>query len=170
MLRDRLKELRTRNMFPHTVTIYNVLTFTDKTSITERTVNFITVLHGVMLDAVKAVNVLESGDVSADAVTLYIPFGVKALDGITGKPKLYVGPMEWTRLAQTNDIEKLRDKWTMTLDGEGDGDTFFVKDEVVEPNANLMQISFLYDHVYNITKVDEMDFGGKMAHWEVGGA
>ena len=40
-------------MFPHTVTLYNVETMTDITSFEETSVNHITVLRGVLLDAVK---------------------------------------------------------------------------------------------------------------------
>ena len=60
-------------MFPHTVTLYNVSVEIDPATMKETTVNHITVLEGVLLDAVKGKNVNESGLVDADAVTLYIP-------------------------------------------------------------------------------------------------
>ena len=66
------------SMFPHTATLYNVSVETDPATLEERTINHITVLEGVLLDAVKGKNVNESGLVDADSVTLYIP--ANALD------------------------------------------------------------------------------------------
>lgn len=147
------------SMFPHTVTIYNVSTETDKTNFEDVTTQHITVIHGVLLDAVKAANVRESGLEGADAVDLYIPFDVKAVDGVTNEPKEYIGPV---------DFWKMEDKskyWTLS-DG---GDTFFVKGVVVEPDKDREFIDMAYDDVYTVTKVDEKDFGG-LQHFEVGGA
>jgi len=149
-------------MFPHTVTIYNVQHDFDKTTQKDSFKNYITVLRGVLLQASKMVNVQESGLKDADSVNLYIPRDVEAIDGITRKPKTYAGPMEFTR---SDEKEKL---WSLTLDGRGD-DTFFVKGDVVEPDLPFEGIALKYDDVYNITKVDLMDFGG-LQHWEVGGA
>ena len=83
------------DMFPHTVTLYNVSLETDPATLDERTINHITVLEGVLLDAVKGKNVNESGLVDADSVTLYIPANVSATDGVTGEKKRYVGPVEF---------------------------------------------------------------------------
>ena len=44
------------SMFPHTVTLYNVSVETDPATLEERTINHITVLEGVLLDAVKGKN------------------------------------------------------------------------------------------------------------------
>lgn len=151
------------SMFPHTVTVYNVGIEIDKATLEEKTVSHITVLRGVLLDASKAVNVRTSGLEGADAVNLYIPFDVRAVDGITGAEKTYVGPMEFDKAEDKTGL------WTMSLDGEGAADSFFVKGEAIEPNLTFEGIAFKYDHVYNITKVDEKDFGG-LQHWEVGGA
>ena len=38
------------DMFPHTVTLYNVSLETDPATLDERTINHITVLEGVLLD------------------------------------------------------------------------------------------------------------------------
>ena len=84
-------------MFPHVVTLYNVVTEEDPSTFEETTTNHITILRGVLLDAVKAKNVNESGLVGADAVNLYIPTSVEAVDGVTGEPKQYVGPIEFWR-------------------------------------------------------------------------
>src|SRR5699024_9938709 len=48
-------------VFPNTVTLYNVVTEEDPSTFEETTVNHITILRGVLLDAVKAKNVNESG-------------------------------------------------------------------------------------------------------------
>lgn len=73
---------------PHTITVYNAVQETDPATFDEITKLYVTILRGVMLQASKAVNVRESGLESADAVNLYIPFSVKAVDGTTGKAKL----------------------------------------------------------------------------------
>lgn len=155
------------DMFPHTITVYNVSIETDKTTFEDKLTNHITVLHGVFLDASKAVNVRESGLEGADAVNLYIPFSVDAVDGITGVKKQYVPPLEFWRL------ENKSDKWTLsvgsTKNPNVDGNTFFVKGKVVEPERDVQFIEMMYDHVYDITKIDEKDYGGDMAHFEVGG-
>lgn len=41
-------------MFPHVVTLYNVVTEEDPSTFEETTTNHITILRGVLLDAVKA--------------------------------------------------------------------------------------------------------------------
>lgn len=144
------------SMFPHTVTVYNVSIETNE-MFEDVTTNHITILHGVLLDASKAVNVRTSGLEGADAVNLYIPFSVEAIDGITREPKQYIPPIEFWR---TDDKTGF---WTLS----DSGNTFFVKGEVVEPNRDVQFIEMAYDHVYNVTKVDEKDFGG-LQHWEVG--
>ena len=80
------------DMFPHTVTLYNVSVETDPATLEERTINHITVLEGVLLDAVKGKNVNESGLVDADSVTLYIPANVSATDGVTGEKSGTLAP------------------------------------------------------------------------------
>lgn len=150
------------SMFPHTVTIYNVTSEIDKTTLTEKLVNHITVLHGVLMDASKAANVRTSGLEGADSVNLYIPFSVAAVDGVTGHEKQYATPMEFWRM------EDKSGHWTLSVTGHG-GKTFFVKGEVVEPELTVEKLSLAYDGVYNVTKVDEKDFGS-LKHFQVGGA
>lgn len=147
-------------MFPHVVTLYNVMVEEDPSTFEEKTVNHITVLQGVLLDATKAKNVNESGLVGADAVILYIPKDVTATDGVTGAPKQYAGAVEFWRADDRTNL------WTLSL-GEN---TFFVKGEAVHPDWDAQKIEAAYDDVYNVTKVDFKDFGGDMSHWEVGGA
>lgn len=149
------------SMFPHTVTIYNVVQETDKTTFEDKETLYVTILRGVLLEASKAVNVRESGLEGADAVNLYIPFSVDAVDGTTGKKKTYAPPQAF--LAEA-DKSKL---WTLSVNGNG-GLTFFIKGKFVTDN---MTVALAHDGCYNVTKVDEKDFGSvDMQHWEVGGA
>lgn len=153
------------SMFPHTITVYNVSIETDKATFEDKLVNHIAVLRGVLVDASKAVNVRESGLEGADAVNLYIPFDVEAVDGETGSPKKYVPPLEFWKAEDKSDI------WTLSVGGTKthnvDGSCFFVKGEAVHPDWNVDKIEMMYDHVYEITKIDPKDFGG-LQHFEVG--
>lgn len=161
----RMNAAQPPTMFPHTITMYNVEIKTDKTTLEDALVNHITVLRGVLLDASKAVNVRESGLVGADAVNLYIPFGVEAVDGVTGEAKKYAGPLEFWR------AEDKAGLWTMSVGGTKthgvNGSCFFVKGEAVHPGLDVQAIEMMYDHVYDITTIDEKDFGG-LQHWEIG--
>lgn len=146
-------------MFPHTVTVYNTYTVSDKETLKDTYANYITILRGVLLDATKGSNVKATGMTGADAVDLYIPFNVESIDGITGEPKEYIGPVDFWR------NEDFRGgKWTLS----DSGNTFFIKGEVVEPERDREFLEAAYDNVYEVTKIDEKDFGG-LRHWEVGG-
>ena len=148
---------------PHTVTIYNIVSETDPETFEDVTKNYITVIRGVMFQASKGANVRQSGLESADAVNLYIPFSATA-NGADGAVKRYVGPQELWAATDKSGL------WTLSTDGNG-GNTIFIKGEVVEPDKTVQQLEMLYDDVYNVTKVDEKDFGSEeMRHWEIGGA
>ena len=145
---------------PHTVTIYNVLTETNTTTFDDTTTNNITILRGVLLEPNKGYNVRESGLATADDATLYIPFSVAAVDGTTGNAKTYVDPVAYWL---ANDKSGL---WTLSADGN----TFFVKGEVVEARKSETYINAKHGFVYDVTKVDLKDFGSAdMQHFEVGG-
>ena len=148
-----------REMFPHTVTLYTVVTEEDPSTFEETTTNYITILRGVLLDAVKAKNVNESGLEGADSVALYVPKDVEAVDGVTGEKKQYVGPVEFWKMEDRSGF------WTLSV-GEN---SFFVKGEAVHPDWSGQKIDAAYDDVYNINTVDFKDFGGEMSHWEIGG-
>lgn len=158
------------SMFPHTITLYNVSVETDKATFESTVVNHITLLKGVLVDATKGVNTRESGLVGADSVIVYIPFGVEAVDAQTGEEKKYLPPVEFWR---AEDRSKF---WTLAVSAKGaalDGYTFFIKDVALPPDGTppekvVSRVEAMYDHVYNITKIDEKDFGG-LKHWEVGG-
>lgn len=146
---------------PHTVTVYNSVKEIDPSTFREETHLYVTILRGVMLQASKGVNVRESGLEGADAVNLYIPFGVEAVDGTTGKPKTYTGPQAFYNAADKSGL------WTLSVNGNG-GLTFFVKGDFVTYKED---VAMAQDGCYNVTKVDEKDFGSvDMQHWEVGGA
>lgn len=145
---------------PHTVTIYNSVKETDPATFKEETHLYVTILRGVMLQASKGVNVRESGLDGADAVNLYIPFGVEAVDGTTGNAKTYTGPQEFYNAADKSGL------WTLSVNGNG-GTTFFVKGEFVTDNET---VALAHDDCYNLTKVDMKDFGSQdMQHFECGG-
>lgn len=148
---------RQPTMFPHTVTLYQQETVIDN-KLNETTVNHITVLHGVLLIASKAANVRATGLEGADAVNLHIPFGVKAVDGVTGEEKTYVDPVEYWKEQDKSKV------WTIAIG------TVFVKGEMVEPNATRTALELGYDDVYQVTKVDKIDFGSPdLWHFEIGG-
>ncbi len=147
------------DMFPHVVTLYNVVREEDPSTFHEVAVNHITILEGVLLDAVKTVNVNRSGIEGADSVMLYVPQSVTATDGVTGKPKANVGPIEFWR---ANDKSSL---WTL----KPGQDCFFIKGRAVHPDWSAQKLEAAYDGVYDVTKVDFKDYGGDMSHWEVGG-
>lgn len=147
-------------MFPHTVTLYNTETAeAPETGFKPVLVNHITVLRGVLLDASKASNVNRSGLEGADAVNLYIPISVTAVDGLTGVEKRYCGPVEFWRAEDKSGL------WTLS----DSGNTYFVKGEAVHEDWSVQKLEAAYDDVYDVTKVDFKDFGGNMSHWEVGG-
>lgn len=145
---------------PHTVTVYNLSTETDKTTFEEITVLHATVLKGVLLQACKAVNVNKSGLVGADAVTLYVPFSVSATDGETGHVKEYTAPQHYWSAEDRTGL------WTLSVDGNG-GTTYFVKGEYLIDNPDIL---LAQDDCYKVTKVDMLDYGSEdMRHWQVGG-
>ena len=82
---------------PHTVTVYNVVREPDPATLKDVTNLYVTVLDGVFCEAAKGVNVRKSGLEGADAVNLYIPFTVKAVDGFSASIfclKRQGGPMD----------------------------------------------------------------------------
>lgn len=163
------------SMFPHTITLYNITSETDKDTLEDVVTNYITILKGVLVDDSKAVNVRESGLVGADAVNIYIPFDVKATDPFTGEEKGYLPPIEFWR---SSEMDK---HWTLAISAKGaplNGYTFFIKGvalppettpqgKPVRPDMVREVVEAMYDDVYNITKIDTKDFGG-LQHWEVG--
>lgn len=161
----RMNAAHSPSMFPHTITMYNVEIRTEKNPYRETLINHITILRGVLLDESKAVNVRESGLVGADSVNLYIPFDVEAADGVTGKPKRYISPIEFWAAEDKSGI------WTMSIGGTKthgvSGSCFFVKGVAVHPDLSVDAIEMMYNSVYDITSIDQKDFG-VLQHFEVG--
>lgn len=138
---------------PHTVTLYNMT----------RGVPNITILEGVFLDISKGANVIESGLESADAATLFIPFSIEAINGVTGQAQFFIGAKEYDRQ------ESKAEYWTLDPAGASN-ECFFVKGRNVMEGGNYQSINSYYDDVYRVTSVDTCDFGSEsMQHWEVGG-
>ena len=149
------------SMFPHSVTVYNIIQEEDPSTLKEVTHIYITILRGVMLQASKGANVRQSGLEGADAANLYIPFAVEAVDGKTGAAKTYAKPQEFVKAADRSGL------WTLSYNGNG-GETVFVKGEFISDNMTVVQY---HDDCYKVTKVDAMDYGSAdMRHFEVGGA
>lgn len=146
---------------PHVITLYNSVTETDPKTFEESTTLYATKLAGVFLDASKAVNVRQSGLESADAVDLYIPLGVTALDATSGAVKRYADPQEFSRAEDKNGL------WTLSVKGNG-VTTFFIKGDFVADNEFT---ALAHPDCYALTKVDLKDFGSAdMRHWQCGGA
>ena len=145
---------------PHTVTVYNAHQHLD----TLKNVYVITVLEGVFLDISKAANVIKSGLENADAATLFIPFDIKAVNGVTGEIQTYIEPKVYERLDDKSAY------WTIRAGGTiSNKDCFFVKGKVVD-DRDFQDIDDFYDNVYRVTSVDVRDFGSpSMQHWEVSG-
>jgi len=143
-------------MFPHTVTLYNVMIETDTATFEDTAVSHITILRGVLLDAAKAAGTCANGQEGADSAVLYIPFNAEAADCVTGEARHYVGPVEFQNAEDKSDL------WTLRA-----GD-FFVKGEMIELEASVEQIEARHDGVYRIVRVAERDFGN-LKHWEVEG-
>lgn len=145
---------------PHTVTLYNVFHTVDESTFEETTETYITILEGVFLDQSKGVNVRESGLEGADAATLYVPFSVRATDGMTGDAKRFVEPVEFVNAVDKSGL------WTL----DTGRNTYFIKGIVVAPKQSELLTQLSHDGVYNVTKVDAKDYGSpSMQHWEVGG-
>ena len=147
--------------FPHTVTIYNRTIDINPSTFVETVTHYITVISGVLLIANKAANIRDTGLESADAVTLFIPFGAVAKDGTTQAVKQYVSPIDFQNAADKSGL------WTLS---NNDGNTFFVKGEVIETGKDEDFINAKYDDCYRVTSVDKKDFGSAgLQHFEVGG-
>lgn len=145
---------------PHTVTLYNVINAVNPATFEDAEVAYITILRGVFFDASKGASVRASGLESADAVTLFIPFSVTAVDGTSGGAKSYADPDAFISAQDKSAL------WTLTRSGDG-VESFFVKGEVVTTPTIARAVS----ESYAVTKVDMKDYGRThMRHWEVGGA
>lgn len=140
---------------PHTVTVYNAAK--DQMAIT--------ILRGVLLDISQGSNIMKSGLANADAAVLYIPMSVTAVNALTGQEQQYLPPDEYAA------AEDKSGYWTIGKRGKSSmNECFFVKGEVVEPDAAYADLNDRYDYLYRVSNVDVRDFGSpSMQHWQVGG-
>ncbi len=145
-------------MFPHTVTLYNVVHETDLETARDVRTSYVTLLRGVLLDEAGRVEVSREGREDQGAVSLYIPLDVEAADGVSGAVKAYAPPKEFFRAEDRSGL------WTLS---SGEGETFFIPGETVEPELSFEELAEKYDGVCAVTRVDEKNFGG-LKHWEVG--
>lgn len=144
-------------MFPHIVSVFN--TWEDENLETHIS---ITILRGVLLDVSQGTNIAKTGLTNADAATLYIPFTVTA-ESVTGDIKQYKEPKAFYGAENQGEF------WTLDSGGENSStSTYFVKGEVAE-QLSIAALKQKYDYVFDVTTVDVRDFGGDMAHWQVGG-
>ena len=159
-------------MFPHTITLYNVETKVSPTTCTDETTNHITILKGVLLDETKSItirrglNARENGFVAADAITLYIPFGVTAIDPASGEEKTFLPAADFWR------TENKTPFWTLSAgkqrSGPASGTSFFLRGEAVHPELDVGELETLYaGNAFTVSTVSTMNFGG-LPHWEIG--
>ena len=136
---------------PHTVSLINLHNGTP----------YLTLLRGVMLQALNGQSVQRRGDQEETIATLYVPLSVHATNA-AGENVTFLPPLEYARCT---DPEK---HWTLQPEGESAGRCgFFVKGELTEP-ISLEEAYDRYDFVYTIAGCTVHDYGSSsMRHWEV---
>lgn len=140
-----------------TVTLYNVRTTVDTTTMTDVVENNITVLREVLIASSSGADATEQGARGRDSSTLYIPFGSVAVDGSTGEHKRYVAPEAYDTLEDTAGV------WTLK---PGTG-CFYIRGEIVEPAARLQELSEVHQ-VFVTGGIAVKDFYS-LRHFEVTG-
>lgn len=131
-------------MMHDTITLYNKYT-SGGAEYWQRTV-----LPGVYWNSVRGAMAQKNGPASSDGVVLIIPHSV-ALG--------YVKPKAWEALSDRSA------SWTLQP-----GDKVVKGTCAVTVTQGLTAALAGTDDVITITRVDDKDFGGKMAHFEVSGA
>ena len=136
---------------PHTVSLINLY---DETP-------HLTLLRGVMLQALNGQSVQRRGDQEETIATLYVPISVQAVNSL-GEKVSFLPPLEYARCS---DPEK---HWTLQPEGESAGRcSFFVKGEL--PKAcTLAEARENYDFVYVVAGWQLHDYGSRaLQHYEV---
>lgn len=108
-----------------------------------------TVLKGVYWNSCKGTIIRKTGVASADSAVIIIPKSINC-------NRKYIPPKQWRGVSDKSAF------WTLQS-----GDTIIkgdIKQEVIKSSAELQS----FDDCLIITTVDSKDFGGNMAHWEVG--
>ncbi len=136
---------------PHTVSLINLHNGTPH----------LTLLRGVMLQALNGQSVQRRGDQEETIATLYVPLSVNAINPSVEKVS-FLPPLEYARCT---DPEK---HWTLQAEAESAGrGSFFVKGEI--PAAcTLAEAREKYDYVYVVAGWQLHDYGSRvLQHWEV---
>jgi hypothetical protein len=141
------------------LTIYNK--YTDPTTRTEKYQR--TVVVAVFWENRKAANIMRSGLLEADAVTVHIPFA-RGTD--------FVKPIAWQALTTKTGSWTIQVGDVIVKGAVTDEITDAVTDpktHVVTPAFTMTDLAKKYDDVLTIRTVDTMDYGSQnMWHWEVG--
>ena len=136
---------------PHTVSLINIHHDTP----------CLTVLRGVMLQALNGQSVRHRGDTEETRATLYVPFSVNAVSA-EGHRVSFLPPREYARCLDPEN------HWTLQTEGESAGrSSFFVKGEL--PAAcTLAEAREQYDFVYVVAGYQIHDYGSRsMQHYEI---
>ncbi len=136
---------------PHTVSLINF----------HHEQPYLTILRGVMLQALNGQSVQRKGDTEETKATLYVPFSVNALNA-GGHRVSFLPPQEY---AGCNDPEN---HWTLQTEGESAGRcSFFVKGEL--PVAcSLAEAREQYNFVFVVAGYQIHDYGSRaLQHYEV---
>ncbi|MBO6040623.1 MAG: hypothetical protein J6P58_05390 [Oscillospiraceae bacterium] len=136
---------------PHTVSLIN----------DHHTTPHLTVLHGVMLQALHGRSVQRRGNIDEANATLYVPLSVRAVNE-AGERVSFPPPMEYLHCS---DPEK---HWTLQPEGESAGRcSFFVKGELTEP-CTLAEARERYDDVFIVAGWQVHDYGSRaLWHYEI---
>ena len=136
---------------PHVVSIINIHHDTPH----------LTILRGVMLQALNGQSVQRKGDTEETKATLYVPFSVNAVNA-GGHRVSFLPPREY---ASCLDPEN---HWTLQTEGESAGrSSFFVKGELSAP-CTLAEAREQYDFVFVVAGFQIHDYGSRsMQHYEV---
>ena len=121
----------------------------------------LTILRGVMLQALDGQSVQRRGDVEETNARLYVPLSVCAVNA-AGEKVTFLPPLEYARCSDPGK------HWTLQPEGESAGRcSFFVKGELSAP-CSLAEAREQYDDVYIIAGFYVHDYGSKsLQHYEV---
>ena len=136
---------------PHTVSLISF----------HRGTPHLTVLRGVMLQALNGQSVQRRGEMEEATATLYVPLSVHA-ENAAGEIVTFLPPLEYARGGEPGK------HWTLQPEGESAGRcSFFVKGELTEA-CTLAEAREKYDFVYVVAGWQLHDYGSRtLQHWEV---
>ncbi len=136
---------------PHTVSIINF----------QNEQPYLTILRGVMLQALDGRSVQRRGDLAETNAVLYVPLAVTALNP-AGEKTDFLAPIEYAHCSDPSHC------WTLQTEGESAGrSTFFVKGRLSAP-CTLAEARERYDFVYVVAGWQLHDYGTQaLRHFEV---